>query len=141
MDFKNNAIMYLFFIIILYNIIHILGKQFLHKTYINGQPNTKTYSIMVYLTIFISIILSNLLENNIFIPTIKINKYIKIFIVICYMLLCVYLYTIYLKKTNNLIYITDKKWYNPYQYKYNIETVITQFILILHFIFIIYIAF
>ena len=140
MHFNNYIFLFFGLIVVLHNIINILGKHFLKKKYVNGQPNAKTYSIMFTLILFISLIASQLLSDTIFITKIKINIYLKYFLTIVYILLLAYLNQLYLKKTNNIIYVKNKKWYEMSKYpKYNIETSISQIIVLFHFAWIVYI--
>ena len=142
--YKNNLIMIIIVTFIMYNILNILGKLFLpDRYYSNGQPTIKTYYILFVINTILSLIIIALdVKKYINIPKLKINIYLKYIFIIVFVIFLVKCQNIYFKKTDNIIYYNNKfnNWLfsNNFYIKYNIETIMSQFIVFSLLIILIY---
>ena len=106
---KNDFILIIISSFIMYNVINILGKQFLSEDYyINGQPTYKTFYILLFINIILSTYIAFNVKKYINIPKLKINIYLKHLLFIVFSITIFKCHTIYLKKTDNVIYYKNK---------------------------------
>jgi hypothetical protein len=139
--FKHTFALLIIILFINYNIVHILGKLLLPENYyINGQLKKKPHQLLMLTCFILSFIIEKMFKKYINIDKIKINKYLKDLLFFILIIIILKGYNRYLKKTDNMI--TDNKKHSIFSYysypKYNIETVMSQFIIYIIVIILVY---